>query len=204
MPGSMSQADLVADLKASLLDSAKAFTAPGDADFIRHLGAAALAITPKRLRTLADSITLVADQPVYAAPMDLWRYKSTTWGMVRPQPWDKQWPGRLPAVSDIDGQLWFMPAPTARQIATLGSAFSFFYYARHSIGAAAADTTIAAADRGLLLLRAQAEAMRELAMRDSVRPTQAQSAFSGLPKTGQPAALAQWFLDEFEARAAAQ
>lgn len=198
MAEGMSRAELVADLKASLLDAGKVFTAPADADFVRHLGKAAQALTPRRRRTLATSITLAAGQASYDAPADLWRYKSTTWGMQRPQPWEKAWPGKLPAVSDIDGRLWFMPAPTAPQIATLGAAFSYFYYAHHQVGESAADTTVAAEDRSLLLLRAQAEAMRELAMRDSVRPAQVQSAFTGLPKNGQPAALAQWFLAEFE------
>lgn len=202
MAGTLSQADLVADLKASLLDAAKVFTAADDADYVRHLGAAAAALTPKRPRTLASTITLVAYQPTYPGPTDMWRYKSTTWGAVRPQPWEASWPGRLPAVSDVDGALWFLPAPSPKHIAALGASFSFFYYARHSVGVEAADTTIATGDRGLLLLRAQAEAMRELAMRDSVRPVNAQSAFSGLPKTGTPAALAQWFLDEFDARCA--
>lgn len=203
MAGTMSQADLVADLKASLLDAAGPFKAADDADFVRHLTVAAQALNPKRPRTLASSIVLQADTAMYTAPADMWRYKSTTWGVSRPKPWEKSWPGRLPSVSDVDGVLWFSPAPTAQQIATLGAAFSFFYYARHAVGVDAADTTVSAADRGLLLLRAQGEAMRELAMRDSVRPVQAQSAFSGLPKTGTPGALARWFIEEFEARCAA-
>jgi hypothetical protein len=199
MPGDMTRAALVADLRASLLDSAKAFTAANDADFVRHLDRAAEAFTPLRPRTLVGTLSLVADQPEYAAPLDMWRYKTTNWGAARGNPWDKTWPGRLPDVRCIDGSLWFVPAPTAHQIAVLGSSFTFFYYAQHAVAAEEANTTIAAADRSLLLLRAQAEAMRELAMRDAVRPTQAQSAFSGQPKTGTPAALSRWFLEEFEA-----
>jgi len=204
MAGEMARAALAADLRASLLDAAKAFTAANDADAVRHLERAAEALTAVRPRTLAATLTLVADQPNYPAPADLWRYKSTTWGAARSQPWEKSWPGRLPDVREIDGALWLTPAPTAHQIAALGASFSFFYYARHAIGVDEADTTVAPGDRALLLLRAQAEAMRELAMRDSVRPTNAQSAWSGQPKTGTPAALARWLLEEFEMRARAQ
>lgn len=202
MAGTLSQADLVADLKASLLDAAKVFTAPGDADFIRHLQRAAAALTQVRRRTLAGTLALEAGRADYPAPPDLWLFKSTAWGAGHGvQPWERAWPGRLPDVRLIDGVLVFVPAPTAHQVAVLGAACPIFYYARYTVGENAADTTVEPADRSLLLLRAQAEAMRELAMRDSVRPVSAQSAYSSLSKTGQPAALAQWFLDEFEARA---
>ena len=42
MPGTMIEADLVLDLKASLQDAASVFFAGPDADFRRHLGVAAL------------------------------------------------------------------------------------------------------------------------------------------------------------------
>ena len=199
---SMGRAALVADLKASLLDAARVFAAAADADFVRHLDRAAEALAVRRPRTLAGSLTLEAERPNYAAPADLWRYKSTTWGAgFRGNPWDRTWPGRLPDVREIDGELWLMPAPTAHQVAMLGATFTFFYYARHVVGVDAADTTVSEGDRGLLLLRAQAEAMRELAMRDSVRSASVRDGLSGQMKTSAPAALAQWLLDEFERRA---
>lgn len=201
MPGSMARADLVADLRASLLDAGKVFTAADDADFVRHLSKAAEALTPIRPRTEVGALTLVAEQPNYAAPADLWRYKSSTWGAARAQPWEKAWPGRLPEVREAAGELWFVPPPSAHQVAVLGAGFTFFYYALHVVGANEADTTISANDRNLLLLRAQAEAMRELAMRDSVRPTTVRDGFSSQPKTGTPAALYQALLSEFNARA---
>lgn len=200
----MSRADLVTDLKASLLDAGRAFTAAADADFVRHLDKAAQAMTRARRRTQAGTLMLEAGRADYAAPADLWLFKTTTWGAAHGlRPWEPGYPGRLPDVRLIDGVLWFVPAPSAQQIAVLGAACPFFYYARLAVADAANDTTVAADDRGLLLLRAQAEAMRELALRDSVRPTGVQSAWSGQPKTGTPAALAQWLLGEFERAARA-
>jgi len=205
MPGSMSRADLVADLKASLLDAAKSFTAAADADFARHLDKGAEALTRVRRRTLAGTLVLEAGRAEYPAPTDLWLFKTTTWGAAHGvRPWEPSYPGRLPDVRQIDGALYFVPAPSAHQIALLGPSCPFFYYARHAVGADADETTVEPADRSLLLLRAQAEAMRELALRDSVRPTGAQSAWSGQPRTGTPAALAQWLLGEFERAAGVQ
>lgn len=200
---SMARAALVSDLKASLMDAAKPFAAPDDADFIRHIDRAAHALSGRRTRTLVGTLQLVADQPNYAKPADFWRYKTTNWGAgKRGNPWDRTWPGRLPDVREFDDELWLVPAPTAHQVAMLGSAFTFFYYARHVVATDAAQTTVSEADRGLLLLRAQAEAMRELAMRDVVRSAAVRDGFSGQMRTNTPAALAQWFLDEFERAAA--
>lgn len=199
MPGSMSRADLAADLKASLLDAARSFNAPGDADFARHLDKAAAAMTRARRRTQAGTLTLAAGQMEYPAPADLWIFKTTTWGAAHGlRPWEPGYPGRLPEVRQIERTLYFVPPPSAAQIAVLGAVCPFFYYAHHAVGELAEDTTIEPGDRALLLLRAQAEAMRELALRDAVRPTGAQSAWSGQPRTGTPAALAQWLLEEFE------
>lgn len=195
----MGRAALVADLKASLLDASKVFAAPADGDFVRHLDKAAAALAVKRPRTLVHAVTLAAGQANYPVPADLWQYKSTSWGAgYRGNPWDRTWPGRLPQVRVIDGELWLMPAPSSHQIAMLGATFSFFYYALHVVAVDEAETTVIPGDRNLLLLRAQAEAMRELAMRDTVRSASVRDGFSGQMRTNTPAALAELFLAEFE------
>lgn len=195
MPSTMSQADLVADLKASLQDAANVFTAAADADFIRHLTAAALDMRRKRPRTLLGTITLVADQDAYAAPADFAAFKSDLWGIGarKYQPWEVNHPGRLPDVSasgDAGAQtLYLSPAPTSFQIGVLGAAYKFYYYAAHSISATAASTTILPADRGLLLLRAQAEAMKEMSMRNIGKPVTMRDGMSQGPRNGTPSAL---------------
>jgi hypothetical protein len=205
MAGTMSEADLVADLKASLQDAASVFTAASDADFKRHLAAAALDFARPRPRTVLGSLTLTADEAAYALPNDFHAFKCDLWGLApkaRPQPWEKGWPGPLPraAVAESGGakKLTLAPPPTAAQISVLGAEYRFYYYAKHAIGADAANTTIAAGDRGLLLLRAQAEAMRELAMRNIHKPVQLRDGLTGTPRNALPSHLYEKFIEEFE------
>ena len=202
MPGTMSRADLVADLKASLHDAAGVFTAAADADFERLLGLAALDFGGKRPLLKSATLTLVADTAAYSAPADLAELHSERWSAGRlPQPWDAAWPGRPPRQSVVGAagarQIVFTPAPGAAHLAALGSSFAYEYRAGHSIGAAAADTTIAAADRGLLLLRAQAEAMREVAVRNSAKPVSLRDGISGQTRNGTPSYLYETMLREF-------
>lgn len=209
MSGTMSQTDLVADLKASLHDSAEVFTAPDDADFVRFIDLGARDLGRVRRRTLVGSLTLVADVGLYAAPDDLACPKSHLWGispLAAPRPWEKGYPGRLPDMSlgEVAGSpaLILTPPPTAVQIGVLGSEFRYYYFARHSVAVDAAATTVRQADRGLLLLRAQAEAMKEMAMRNIKKPVQLRDGLASAPKNGTPAALFQALLDQFERAAA--
>ncbi|HLP97484.1 MAG TPA: hypothetical protein VK149_03465 [Sideroxyarcus sp.] len=205
MPGTMSKADLIADLKASLQDMANVFTTADDADFVRHLSVAALDMGRKRPRTLLGSLTLVADQFNYAAPADFHSFKSYLWGIGRANPWEKTYTGRLPdvraAVNGSTRELHLLPAPTQSQINQLGSAFKYYYFASHSIGETAADTTIQAADRGLLLLRAQAEACKEMAMRNIGKPVQMRDGITQGPRNGTPASLYDALMKYFEGTA---
>lgn len=199
----MTRAELAEDLKASLQDAADVFNAPDGADFLRFLDKAALDFYRVRPRTLLGELTLVADQFAYEAPDDLLAYKSALWGSDRRiQPWEKHWPGRLPDVYLCeDGgvhELHFLPAPTAQQIAVLGSTYKYWYFASHQIGDTEAETTILSGQRGLLLLRAQAEAMREMAMRNIGKPVQMRDGVSSGPRNGTPAALYAALMKEFE------
>ena len=191
----MTRAALVADLKASLLDAERSFKDEGA--FSRHLDVAAAVLSRYRPLQRSGVLQLVPGQVNYPLPADCLRYGMTTWGAVLPNPWEASWPGPLPRVTARGGRLWFMPAPTAKQVAVLGAEYAYFYDALHVVGDAPEDTTVEVADRDLLLLRAQAEAMQELAIRDGVRPVTAQGAGSGQPKTGIPAALAQYFIGQF-------
>lgn len=202
----MSQADLVADHKAGLMDSADTFTAALDADFIRHLNNAALALSMRRPRTLLGTLALVADQTGYAAPADFHSFKASLWGSATTKPWDKNWAGRLPNVAavEVSGEMEIHldPAPTTAQISLLGSAYKFYYFAKHSISTTAASTTVRTGDRGLLLLRAQAEAMKEMALRNIKKPVQMRDGLASAPRNGTPAALFQALMDQFEREAA--
>lgn len=205
MAGTMSQADLVADLKAILMDAAGKFTAATDGDFKRHLDLAALDMGRVRPRTRVGEVTLVADQPNYPAPADLLQTKIPLWGTTekaRYKMWDAEWPGRLPRLTVVehDGarELWLSPSPSAAQITRLGSAYKFYYLAGHAVGELAADTTVQPGDRHLLLLRATVQALQELASNGIFKPVQLGSAGVGsMPKNGTPAALSEQLMKQF-------
>lgn len=209
MAGTMSEADLVADLKASLLDAASVFTTAADADFKRQLRAAAKAFGRKRSRTLVGGLTLTAEEPDYDVPDNFLAFKSHLWGVspvARCQPWEKNWPGPLPDVRFVESEsarkLRLDPAPTGQQIGVLGAEFRYYYFAGHVIAESASGTTILDGERDLLLLRAQAEAMREMAMRNIMKPVAMRDGLGILSqaRNGTPAALYKAMLEEFDAR----
>lgn len=206
MPGTMSRADLVGDLKTSLHDAASVFTSPADADFERMIDLAALAFSRIRPRTLLGSVTVTAGTALYAAPEGILAYKSDAWSDGKmPSPWEPNYPGRLPSVRLIEDagtkKLAFTPAPTALQIGLFGAAFPFYYLAAHVVATSASGTSISAGDRDLLILRAQVEAMRELAMRNLGKPVQMRDGLSGMTRNGTPSYLYETLLAEFERRA---
>lgn len=208
MPGTMSEADLVTDLKASMLDSVGVFTTTEDADFKRHLGNAAADLTRYRPYRAKQSITLVADQADYTAPAGLLFVIKVLYGQKEKatrKPWEDNYP-RVPTAKKYgDGNnlmLLLEPAPTAAMITDLGSSYEFLASMQHAIGANAVDTTVDPGDRALLLLRAQAEAAKEMAYRNIHKPVQLRDSLGGIPRNGTPAALHDQLMKEFERMAA--
>jgi hypothetical protein len=199
----MSRGDLISDLKASLLDAANAFTAANDADFSRHLDKAADALTKVHPRLKTGTLPLVSGSPVYDAPDDLIGYRSELWfDANRIKPWDPGYPGPAPIVTLAEREggfsIVFDPAPSYAQVGLFGSTFTYHYHAQHRIGDDAADTTIRPGDRGLLLLRAQAEALLELSIRNVNKPVSLRDGTLGTPRNGTPAALFQVLLQQFK------
>lgn len=205
MPELMSRAELASDLAESLHDAASIFTAEDGGDFRRLLDAAAQDMGRVRPRTLLGMLSLVVDQEAYAAPADILMFKSALWGVGRTsRPWERSWCGYLPNVRlAMNGgvrELHLLPAPTAQQISVLGATYKFYYFAAHIVSANAAQTTISQGDRGLLLLRAQAEAMRELAARNMHKQVSMRDGISGGTRNGTPTYLFETLMHEFESR----
>ena len=92
---------------------------------------------------------------------------------------------------ELDGarRLYLSRTVSAAELADLGARCDYLYQAAHRIGDLAGDTTIAAEDRGLLLLRAQAEACRELALRQIGKPISLKTGIANQPRNGSPAGL---------------
>lgn len=199
MANTMSKADLVASLKDSLHDAAKVFAVDGaepDVAFERFLAQALPDMQAKCPVTRLGTLTLTANFARYsvAGATGFAAFKTQLWGDTTCyKPWEPMYPGKVPRVtaSYEGGQWWldFDPAPSARHIASYGSKFDYWYYGLHAVGVLAADTTIAPQQRGLLLLRAQAEAMRELSIRNAGKPVSMRDGLSGTPRNSTAAAL---------------
>lgn len=201
MAGTMSLADLVLDLKATLHDTAEVFEgADGDGvdvndSFRRFLLQALPDMQLKRPLTRLGGVDLVAGLPRYSLTNcpDFAAYKTHLWGGPMPQPWEHGYPGAMPRVEAVrDETAWWLvfdPVPTWKHIGSFGAQFRFWYFGMHVLGAEPATTTIASEDRGLLLLRAQVEAMRELAMRNASKVVSMRDGVSGTPRNSTPAAL---------------
>lgn len=200
---SMKESDLVADLKASLHDSAAVFRSALDADFKRFIAQALPDMQFKRPITRLGAVALAEGEGRYAMPVgDFAAWKTSLWGgNTRLRPWEPGFPGAVPRVyATWDGAAWWVEletAPTPTQLTAWTRDLSFWYFARHVVSDDANATTVNALDRGLLLLRAQVEAMRELTVRNAAKPVQLRDGLSGTPRNSTPAALYQALLDAF-------
>lgn len=208
--GDMSRDSILADYKASLLDSAERFTAPANGDFNRHLDAAVVDLSRLHQRILKDSITLTTADDEYPAPAGLRRVTRTLWGRNHNRAaryWDSNFVQSLPTLRAIESAsgrvLQLSRLVTASELAEIGAECPYFYEAAHVIGADAVDTSVPDYDRPLLILRAQVEAMKELAMRGVGKPVALRDGVSNTPRNAHPAALADFLMQQFERGGAA-
>lgn len=209
MPGTMSQSDLIVDMKASVHDLASIFNKEeADAAWIRVLNNAALDMHRVRPLRKHGEITLEPNKHHYPGPVDLLRvikilYADQARSAVKP--WEQGYAHNIPRAEtqyiDDAPMVWLTPAPTASMISVFGSAYPFIYSAKHQIGAEAADTTIRDLDRHLLILRAQAELMKEAAARNISKPVAVTDSISSVTRNGVPAALYDQLMKDFERQA---
>ena len=203
MTATMSLEQLTKSLKTSLMDSAGLFLD----ELPQLLTIAAEDLAKVRRRTLVGSIQLRPGKDIYLAPEDLMDFKLSTWGQQQRKtmkPWQPKYPRQLPDVSVLDGSPKYLVLsfiPTCGQIGLMGSEFRFFYFANHHIDEDGSKTTVSESERNLLLLRAQAEAMKWLSMRNVDKTVSAKHAISGASKGGVPAALYRILLEDWERRA---
>lgn len=203
MSGEMDRATLRDDLKASLMSAADAFTDPGDFD--RFLDVAAQDLPRRRPLTLTGSLTLKANQVAYTpVPADLVRPVFTRWGnqeRLARAPWAANYPPARPRVTLVDEggtrKLHVAPVPNATQIAEFGDTLEYDYSARYTISDTAEETTVRAEDRWLLLLRAQAEAAKDLALKNVDRPVQVGTEGGARERNGTPSGLRKLLMEEF-------
>ena len=192
-------------LSRSLMDSAGMF---GDDDWPELLQLAADDLARVKRRVRSGTIMLTSGQTDYAAPSDLVDLRFHRWGYTKRQtrrPWERGYPRDLPRVTVLDGSpktLRLSFAPHAMMLALLGQEMVIDYYTGHTLSDTPGETTVPLEQRGLLLLRAQAEAMKWLAQRNVNYTTSVQQAVAGTPKNGIPSALYEKLMADFERRAA--
>ena len=103
--GDMSQDSLVADLKSTLNQAAEFFKTAADADYKRHLDAAAADMSRIRPRILKATLTLASETSEYDAPANIKRVTRTDWGRAerkQRQPWNADYIHDLPDLSVIE------------------------------------------------------------------------------------------------------
>ncbi len=196
-------------LGTSLRDASNKL-ADDPAALARYVKAAALDLSRVRPRVRAGSITLAADVSGYELPADARRFHTATWvdKWRQCQPWDVP-SGLRPPVASVrvsaggGRELQLSPAPTWQFIQVVGAAHTVHYYSEHVITDSEAECTIDEADEHLLLARAQAEAMKELALRGVGKPVTFRNGSLGVtPSNTTPSALHKMLMDWFEKAAA--
>ena len=202
---SMARADLADDLVRSLGSSAEHFDREqGGAGFDRLLDAAALDMGRVQPRVMTDALSLVAGQAAYPAPAEMVRPQHPVWPPLPAQPWARRYRGPMPLLRRVvriaEVQVAVSPVPTEALVADVAGSLGYYYEARHSIGELAEETTIDPGWRDLLLLRAQAEACRELALSNVVKPIQLHRGMGAQPTRAQPSVLYELLMSEFKAR----
>lgn len=190
------RADFLARYKGSLLDSVRAFS---DADLERHADISLSALSRIKPKHCITQISLVVGRCLYPCPANLISIHACYWGRghkAAVQPWEDHYAGKLPewSVTYNEAGIRFLralPAPTFSQINTLGSYTELEFCADWQWDEIHGLET-------LLMLRAQAEAMRELAAKNATTAYNIREGISATPKNGTPAYLYEQLLQEFE------
>ncbi len=191
----------------SLQDSISVFNSDEYTDLDRHIDHAVVDYARYRPYKTIESITLVSGTSVYAAPAGFISLVEQLYGKSEihtRKPWDDNYPKYLPGVkvvrddSDKSVDLVLYPTPGAHVISCCGDNFEFICKKRHVLDNRSSLTTIPLEDKDLLLLRCQAEAMKEAAMRNAHKPVTIRDGVSGTPRNSTPAALYTALIKEFE------
>lgn len=199
----MMRKEIVAQYSASLLDSKRAFN---DTAIQRHIDIALKALSEIRPQLKVTVLNIAAGHSLYPCPTDLIRIHKCNWGKDArsfQRPWDDHYIGSLPywriCRNDKGERLLIAePAPTVIQERVIGSRGELVYTAAHVL----TDDECSLNDEeiGLLILRAQVEAMREISMKNSTQAYQLREGISSTPMNGTPGYLYIKLSDEFNAR----
>ena len=195
-------------LTTTLLDARLIFGEDGSGEqrdaLNAHLQAAAADFNRVRPRIEAFELTLIAEQADYPAPAGALRFHLAD--MVEAnaafEPYDARRQAQVPLpvlIRSSSGRCWrFRPVPTQRLIHALGCRYRYTAIVAHVLADDAGDTSFADADLPLLVMRAQVESLRALAIRNAHKPFTTRDPSYGQTRNSTPAALAQMTLDAWE------
>lgn len=197
-------------LESSLLDAVKIFgdnAAAWNPHLDRHLNAAVTDFDRVAPLLEGAQIQLIADAANYAADARAIRFHGSEIldKQQHVEPWDDfrvpEVP--VPALARISNvKSWvFRPVPTKFILDRIGSIYPFTYFAAHKLDdTLEADTTFDARHLPLLVLRAQVEALRDLAVRNAHKPVALRDPNYSQIRNGTPAALAEQFMRLWESQ----
>ena len=187
----------IAELKASLQDTAQIFI---DADYERFTNNALRDYDRVKPQYIFASFELVAEQQIYPVPPDLVKVFDSLYGISYLQTtkkWDQLFT-KFPKLFLINKgsirELWLNNKPSSSMIQELGTKYEYIYIASHIL-----TDTISTIEPELLLIRAQAEAMKEVSMRNITKPVLLRTNVAGSTTiNGVPSSLYILLLEEFE------
>ncbi len=196
----------ITELKDSLKDVASVFVKDNSDDYDSVIAGALPDFSRYRLYRVQDSVTIEAGKADYIAPQSFMHMIHVVYGMNEistRKPWEQNYPKIIPEVKELHDPtnnqiiLLLTPTPDAHLINCCGTDFTFMCSKLHVLSDTANNTTIRAEDKGLFLLRCQAEVMKTVAMRNSHKPVSIRDGISGTPRNSTPNALYKDLMNEF-------
>lgn len=169
----------------------------------RHIRTAVADLHRVRPRLRTHTVTLSPGRETYPLPGDALRFHTAGWihRWLQVEPWNRMGlalPGTVIHIAEGERQLELSPAPSAAFIALVGAVQTVHYYAQHTVGEQPGTTSVALEDRALVILRAQAEAMKEIAIANSGKPGTFKGGDASMPRNSTPAAVYHELMAEFE------
>jgi hypothetical protein len=194
--------EVLANYKSSLLDSASVFK---DDQLTRHLKTALLEYSKYKPLIKDGSFNLIANIKVYPAPVDLFEVIETFWAREQRKTmpvWSPIYPENLPRLNlyqrEQGYELVLSRAVTESEISLYGQAYEFTYKASQILGDDLTKNTLLESAIPIVLIRAQAEAAREMALRNIHKPVSLNTPVGGVPSNGTPMGIYQALMIEFE------
>lgn len=170
-----------------------------------HLATAVTDYNRVRPRIVGFDLQLVAGQRDYPAPAGALRFHLCELVAANDQldPYDPRHVDHVPMpvlIRNADGaRVWrFSPVPSQRLVNVFGSVYRYTAVVTHRLADTASETTFWAEDLPQLVMRAQVESLRALAVRNAHKPFTTRDPSQSQTRNGTPAALAQMVMADWE------